>query len=187
MRRLRNLSVGIFAFVLGTGTVMTVESVINSVELATIPALLSDSEADRTSLTLSDTVDFRIDGIGMDSSEAEVRKAFGRGRKVDDIANYDQGPTVVFRSYIYDGLNILLSRDSDGKFKVQEVTIDKERWRFRGVGVGSSVADVERAFGVPAYHEQETLTYFGVADAIILELRLVEGRVTEIVFGYSGC
>lgn len=189
--RFLSLFPALLSFIIGVVIVSTIESRINGIDLGETPTVNEPFRLDRDAYiakyTISKKIDFRVNGIGVKSTEKEVRNRLGRAKKVDlDTVNYESG-TEGFKDFYFDGLFIGTKSNESGEFSVDIIEIDSGRWSFSGVGIGSSVSDVKREFGEPFRVDEYKLYYNPPQTGALLEFEINNGHVVKIKTGFGRC
>lgn len=101
----------------------------------------------------AEPLDFKIKGVGHDTTYASALKLLGKPKKQKDrkqpIDECFAKPTL-FRSMTYDGMEISLMGDARGRgMKVYEIHITSGKWNFNGIAIGAGEADVAAKLGKP--------------------------------------
>jgi hypothetical protein len=177
-------------FLFGVGVVVGVDSFIAGMNLGEIPVVQHKTTISRDDrilrYVLSRKIDFRINDIGVSSPGKEITRKLGRAQKIEQEATKYELGTERSRDYYYDGL-FVGTRERDGKFTVDTIKIDGSAWRFQGIGIGSSIEDVTRAFGNPTFKGDGWISYDMLQTDATLHLKINDDVVTEIEIGYGRC
>lgn len=176
---------------IGIGCVNAVEWCVSGIDLGQPPTVNDpfsfDSDALQAEYVLSRKIDFRLNGIGLGSMEKDVRYKLGKAKRVDlETVNYEAGARD-FKEFYFDGLFIGTSRNSGGDFSVDVVEVEGANWRFNGIGIGSSIADVKEELGEPFRVDEYKLFYNPPQTGASLEFEVEDGRVVKIKTGYGRC
>lgn len=84
-----------------------------------------------------------VNGVGLGSERTEVEKALGTPEKVEKAAQQH----LEFLHYPSKGLTVGIS--SDERVHILSVSAPASAWTLSGIGIGSSMDDVKRAYGNP--------------------------------------
>lgn len=191
MRSLLRVIAGIGAFVIGSGAVAFVESALGSMEVGEISVTGREFKIDRDKWTaarvLSRKIEFNINGVGIDSSDGSIVQNLGRAGRVErDAADYEAGEAR-FKDYYFDGLMVGTIRSDSGDYSVDMIELEAGPWRFDGIGIGSSVSEVKKAFGEPFRFDRYTLYYNMPQSGASLDIEIGDGVVAKIKAGYGRC
>jgi hypothetical protein len=183
--------ISLFSFLIGIGVVASVESMIAGMSTGEIPMVEKESRIDHdawvASYVLSRKIDFRIDGVGIDSSDTEVLGMLGRPTKVDQETVTYELTAERFKDFWYDGLMIGTISNERGEFSVDMMELEGGPWKFDGIGIGSSREDIIAAFGKPWRLASNTIYYNTFQTGASLEFSIENDVVVGIRVGYGRC
>ncbi len=161
--------------------------------LTSLLLVLSLSAAGQTS---TQTIDFRINGVGHGSTPAVIARKLGKPRRSKDVREpgddscFSEAHT--FRTVNYTGLELSLIGDGKGrKLRVYEIEVKSAKWLVSGIRVGADMAGVRSVLGKPReeFERDATTTWYyeNKGQTADVSFEFIKGRLVRILMAESLC
>lgn len=187
MRNVAGICLGLLTLFAGIAAVSAADAALDGLKTEEVPAVYNYEEqvelVETMRTRLGTPIDFHVNGIRLGSTEREVRKAFGKPRRI--VIPHVGHPDL--RVLEYEGLEIRIGEYDNSK-TVDLIEITTAKYGFEGVTIGSTLDQLHQKLGREHYSNYDgILGYHAITQDGYISIIHDGTRVVGITNAYDGC